>query len=172
MKGIILMKKTTLTHWSIAAAATLLTATATCSAVAAENVSLTGSWRLVSYQVESQETGKKIPAMGDHPSGRVIFTADHRVAFVLTGDGRKAGKTDAEKAALLNTLVAYTGIERVNGNQWCTDVSAAWNPEWVGTTQCRDFQLKGDRLEVLTPWRQMPNWPGTTRSIVTFERDR
>ncbi len=138
----------------------------------ADDTSLTGSWKLVSYEVESQATGKKIPAMGDHPTGRVIFTADHRVSFVLTGEGRKAGSTDADKAALLNTLVAYTGIEKTKKNEWCTHVEASWNPEWVGTTQCREFRRNGERLEVLTPWRQMPNWPGTTRSIITFTRDK
>ncbi|MBX7275578.1 lipocalin-like domain-containing protein [Pseudomonas sp. ERGC3:05] len=143
-----------------------------CAAAAANESPLVGAWKLVGYQVESQDTREKIPAMGSRPSGRVIFTADHRVAFVLTGEGRKAGSTDAEKSVLLNTLVAYTGIERVEGNQWCTEVDSAWNPEWVGTVQCRDFQVRGDMLEVLTPWRQMPNWPGTTRSIITFERDK
>lgn len=159
-------------QWSTVAAAAFLAAGTACSAWAAADAPLTGAWRLVGYQVESQDTRQKIPAMGDNPSGRVIFTADHRVAFVLTGEGRQAGTTDAEKAALLNTLVAYTGIERIEGNQWCTDVDAAWNPQWVGTTQCREFKRDGDRLEVLTPWRQMPNWPGTTRSIITFVRDR
>ncbi|QCI98247.1 lipocalin-like domain-containing protein [Agrobacterium larrymoorei] len=152
-------------------AALFLAASATGRAQA-EDASLTGSWRLVSYEVESQDTGKKIPAMGDHPTGRVIFTDDHRVAFVLTGEGRKSGAGDADKAALLNTLVAYTGTEETKNDEWCTHVEAAWNPEWVGTTQCRKFRRTGDRLEVLTPWRQMPNWPGTTRSIVTFERDK
>lgn len=133
---------------------------------------LTGAWRLVGYQVQSQDSLKEVPAMGEHPTGRVIFTEDHRVAFVLTGEGRTAGKTDAEKSALLNTLIAYTGIEQIDGNQWCTQVQAAWNPEWVGTTQCREFQVEGDHLKVLTPWRKMPNWPGVTRSIITFERDK
>ncbi|WP_078741175.1 lipocalin-like domain-containing protein [Pseudomonas fluorescens] len=133
---------------------------------------LVGAWRLVGYQVESQDTHQKIPAMGDRPTGRVIFTADHRVAFVLTGEGRQVGTSDAEKSALLSTLIAYTGIERVDGNQWCTLVDSAWNPAWVGTEQCRDFRVQGDTLQVLTPWRQMPNWPGTTRSIITFERDK
>jgi hypothetical protein len=157
--------------WSMAAVAVLISIAGASGAARAEPSTLSGSWHLISYEVESKDTGGKIPAMGEHPSGRVIFAADHRVAFVLTGDGRKAGKSDAEKAALLNSLVAYTGVERTENNQWCTNVEAAWNPEWVGTTQCREFHLAGDRLEVLTPWRQMPNWPGTTRSIITFERD-
>ncbi|SDB88532.1 lipocalin-like domain-containing protein [Acinetobacter boissieri] len=136
--------------------------------------SIEGSWVLQSYKVEDQATHKFIPAMGEHPTGRVIFTADHRINFVLTGDNRNTNaKTDAEKAALLDSVIAYTGKWSIKGNQWCTDVEAAWNPKWVGTQQCREFQLNADdTLNVLTPWRQMPNWPGTTRSIITFKKDK
>jgi hypothetical protein len=74
----------------------------------------------------------------------------------------------------LNTLVAYSGTYTVEGDKWITNVEVAWNPEWVGTKQIRDFKLDGEQLMVLTPWRVMPNWPdkGMTRSIVTFERSR
>ncbi len=91
---------------------------------------------------------------------------------MLTGDGRKPGKTAEEKAALLDSLVAYTGTYRVEGDKWITKVEVAWNPEWVGTEQSRSFKVDGDRLQVLTPWRVMPNWAdkGMTRSIITFER--
>ncbi|MGF6917927.1 lipocalin-like domain-containing protein [Paraburkholderia sp. 40] len=111
------------------AVAALIAVAAASGAARAQESPLSGAWRLVSYKVESKVTGGKIAAMGEHPSGRVIFTADHPVAFMLTRDGRKPGKGDAEKAALLNTLVAYTGIERAEDNQWCTKVEAAWNSE-------------------------------------------
>ena len=94
--------------------------------------------------------------------------------FMLTREGRKPAKTDREKAELLDTLVAYTGTYSIAGDTWSTSVDVAWNPEWVGTKQVRTFKLEGDRLDVLTPWRIMPNWSdkGTTRSIVSFERSR
>ena len=132
---------------------------------------LVGSWLLISYKVESQETHKFVPAMGENPTGRVIFTADNRVSFVMTGDNRKTGTSDADKAKLLDSLISYTGKWSIKGNQWCTEVEAAWNPAWVGTTQCREFVVKGDRAYVQTPWRKMPNWPGMTRSIITFKKD-
>ena len=112
--------------------------------------------------------------MGQKPTGYVIFTAEGRVFFVLTGEGRKPGKTDQERATLLGSLVAYTGTYRLEGDKWITSVEVAWNPEWVGTEQSRSYKVDGDRLQVLTPWRVMPNWPekGMTRSIVTFERSR
>jgi len=133
-----------------------------------------GVWRLVSYEVEVQATGEKSPVMGEKPTGYVAFTSEGRVFFVLTGEARKAAKTDRERAELLNTLVAYSGAYTVEGDKWITNVDVAWNPEWVGTKQVRDFKLQGERLMVLTPWRVVPNWAdkGMTRSIVTFERSR
>jgi len=133
-----------------------------------------GTWKLVSYEVEVQATGQKLPLMGEKPTGYTIFSPEGRVFFVLTGEGRKAAKTDQERAELLNTLVAYTGIYRIEGDKWATKVDVAWNPEWVGTEQVRTFRLDGERLSVLTPWRMMPNWAdkGMTRSVVTFERSK
>ena len=49
--------------------------------------------------------------------------------FVLTGEGRKAAKTIQDRAELLNSLVAYTGMYRVEGDKWITKVDVAWNPE-------------------------------------------
>lgn len=133
-----------------------------------------GTWKLVSYEIEVQATGERSPVMGERPTGFASFTPEGRVFFVLTGEGRKAAKTDQERAALLNTLIAYSGTYIVEGDKWTTNVEVAWNPEWVGTKQVRDFKLDGERLMVLTPWRVMPNWPdkGLTRSIVTFERSK
>jgi hypothetical protein len=110
--------------------------------------------------------------MGKEPTGFAIFTPDGRAMFVITGTGRMPAKTVEERADLLNTLVAYTGRYRIEGDRWITKVEVAWNPEWVGTEQTRFFKLNGNRLQVLTTWRIMPNWPekGMTRSILTFDR--
>ena len=141
---------------------------------AEESSKVVGSWKLVSYEVETQATGQKGPVTGDKPTGYATFTPEGRVLFVLTGEARKPAKTDAERAELLNTLVAYSGTYSVEGDKWTTSVEVAWNPEWVDTRQVRTFQLVGDRLIVLTPYRVMPNWAdkGMTRSIVTFERSK
>ena len=141
---------------------------------AGDSDKVVGTWKLVSYEVEVQATGQKAPVMGEKPTGYATFTQEGRVFFVLTGEARKSAKTDQERAELLNTLVAYSGTYSVEGEKWTTNVEVAWNPEWVGTKQVRDFKLDGQRLMVLTPWRVMPNWAdkGLTRSIVTFERSK
>ena len=131
-----------------------------------------GIWKLVAYDAESQSTGAKEPVMGQNPTGYAIFTPEGRVMFCLTGEGRKVPKTTQDRAELLNTLIAYTGIYRVEGDTWITKVDVAWNPEWVGTEQKRSFTVEGDRLQVVTPPGVRPNWPekGVMRSRLTFQR--
>jgi len=131
-----------------------------------------GTWQLVSYQVELQATGEFIDAMGDHPRGRVIFTTDGWIAFNLEGTGREPAHTDAERSRLMQTLVAYIGRYRIEGNQWVTTVETAWAPEWVGTEQRRTVTIEGDTAQVVTPWRKMPNWAKDqmSRSIIKFVR--
>lgn len=133
---------------------------------------LVGTWELVSYKVEDKETGKVIDAMGSTPRGRVIFTKDGWVAFNLEGSGRQAAKTEAERAELMKTLVAYIGRYRVEGDQWVTSVQTAWAPEWVGTEQRRTIKLDGDYADVVTPWRKMPNWDvgHFSHSVIRFKR--
>ena len=131
---------------------------------------IVGTWELVSYKVEDQETGKLIDAMGGTPRGRVIFTKDGWVAFNLEGSDRKPATSDTERAALMKSLVAYIGRYRIEGDQWVTSVQTAWAPEWVGTEQRRSVKLDGDFADVTTPWRVMPNWNDgrTSRSIIRF----
>jgi hypothetical protein len=156
------------------ASAFLLASIPTQSSFGEEDRGIVGSWRLLSYLVEVQASGEKLPVMGEKPGGYVTFLPEGRVFFMLTGEGRKPAKTDRERAELLDTLVAYTGTYSVAGDTWTTSVDVAWNPEWVGTKQVRTFKLEGDRLDVLTPWRIMPNWSdkGTTRSVISFERSK
>ena len=131
-----------------------------------------GVWQLLTYLVEVKESGESFPPMGQKPMGYVIFTPEGRLSFTLSAEGRQPATTDQERAALLSSVIAYTGSYRLEGNRWITQVDVAWNPEWVGTEQTRYFRVEADRLTVTTPWRVMPNWPekGLTRSIVSFQR--
>ncbi|HXX54427.1 MAG TPA: lipocalin-like domain-containing protein [Thermodesulfovibrionales bacterium] len=139
---------------------------------AEDRAQVQGVWKLISYEIEVQSTGQKEFPMGKSPTGYVIFTGEGRAFFILTGEGRKPAKTVQDRAELLGNLISYTGTYRIEGDKWITKVEVAWNPEWIGTEQTRSFKLDGDRLQVLTPWRVMPNWTdkGMTRSIITFER--
>jgi len=134
--------------------------------------SLVGIWKLVSYEVEIQETGEILYSMGKKPSGFACFTINNHVMVTLTGDERRAASNDQERAHLLNSIVSYAGTYRIEGNEWVTSVQVAWNPEWVNTEQRRRFEIQDNALRVFTTWRVMPNWAdkGIQRSILTFSK--
>ena len=91
----------------------------------------------MSYDVEEQANGNNFAPMGEKPSGYVIFTAGGRLSFMLSAEGRQPGGNVEERSALLSSMIAYTGIYRLEGDRWITQVDVAWNPEWVGTEQTR-----------------------------------
>ena len=136
---------------------------------AADRNVLVGSWRLASFEREYQTTGEREYPMGNTPTGYIIFLAEERMAVVITGEGRKAPTTDQDRAGLFNSLVAYTGSYRVDGDKWITTVDVSANPVWVGTEQTRSFRVTGDRLQEVTAWAARPD-NRMARAVITYER--
>jgi Lipocalin-like domain len=69
---------------------------------AKEGSKIVGTWKLVSYVVEVQVIGQRLPVMGEKPTGYVSFSPEGRVFLILTGEARKPAKTDQERADLLD----------------------------------------------------------------------
>ena len=134
-----------------------------------EGKKIVGVWRLVSFETELQATGAKEHTRGKNATGFVIFTPDGRMMAVLTDEGRKAPNTEQDRAGLFNSMVAYTGTYRIEGDRWITKVDVAWNPALLGTEQPRSFRVEGDRLQEITPWRSVqPDKMG--RGVIIWER--
>ena len=134
---------------------------------------LVGNWRLVSYEVEFQSTGEHEPVFGKNPTGYIIFTPEGRFMTVLTGDGRKSPATDQDRAELLKSMFAYTGMYRVEDDKFIVKVDVSWYPDWVGTDQIRFFRFDGNRLHVIAAWMQYPRLGrGMARGILMFEREK
>ena len=131
-----------------------------------------GIWKIVSWETEFQATGEREPVLGKNPTGYIIFTPEGRMMTVITGEGRKEPKTDQDRADLLKSLIAYTGMYRLEGDKWITKVDVAWTPAFVGTEQTRFFKFDGDRLYIITAWMQMTTRPekGIGRAIIMWER--
>lgn len=140
--------------------------------IADDRAKLVGNWKLLSFENEFQDGSPRRAVYGQHPTGYIIFTAEGRMAAIIEGEGRKAAKTDEERAALLRTMFAYTGMYRLEGDKWITKVDVSWNPAWNGTDQVRFYKLDGDRLQVTAMWQPNPNLPGApvTRGVLKFER--
>jgi hypothetical protein len=132
-----------------------------------------GIWKLVSWENEFQDSGERRPMYGKNPKGYIILTQEGRMMAVLEGEGRKVPQTDEERLAAFRTIVAYTGIYRVEGDKWITKVDASWNPAWNGTEQVRTFKLEGDRLSVISMWQPNANLGGkTARGVLTWVREK
>jgi lipocalin-like protein len=140
--------------------------------IAADRAALIGVWKVLSFQTEFKDGSPPRATFGEHPAGYIIFTKEGRMMAVIEGEGRKAPSTDQDRAALLNSLAAYSGAYQVEGNHWTTTVDVAWNPAWQGTKQVRGYKLIGDRLTVTSMWQPSLSIAGSpiTRGILVFER--
>jgi hypothetical protein len=102
---------------------------------AADPAPVVGTWKLVSFEREYQASSERETPMGKVPAGYIMFLPEGRTAVVITGEGRKAPTTDQDRAGLYNTLVAYTGRYRVEGDKWITTLDVSANPAWAGTAR-------------------------------------
>ncbi|MCC6210517.1 MAG: lipocalin-like domain-containing protein [Burkholderiales bacterium] len=134
---------------------------------------LVGVWKMISWEIEFQDTGERKTPFGKDVNGYLIFTREGRAMIIVEGEGRKAPKSDAERVTAFQTMVAYSGIDRIEGDKWIVTVDTAWNPAWKGTVQTRSFKLTGDRLDVVNQWQPNVNLGGKiSRAILAWERVR
>ena len=112
---------------------------------------IVGTWKIVSYEIEFQDTGERRAPFGKTPKGYFIFTPEGRTMSYLEAEFRKPPKTDEERAAAYRTILAYTGKYRVEGDKFVTAVDGSWNVIWTGTEQARNFKLEGEQLRIVTP---------------------
>ncbi len=123
--------------------------------------SLVGIWKLVSWQVIG-ENEEPQDVFGSHPKGYLILTPEGRSMVLTTADDRTAGIGDAVRAALHKSMLAYTGMYRVEGTDFITTVDVSWNEAWNGSEQRRHFKLEGDRLLIDTEPAPSIVFPGKT----------
>jgi Lipocalin-like domain len=75
---------------------------------------LAGSWKLTSWTIQIIG-GDVTEPFGPNPKGRAVFTPGGYVAFLIVAANRKPAANDEETAALLKTLLAYTGKFTIDG---------------------------------------------------------
>lgn len=134
---------------------------------------LHGSWRLVSFHTELQDSQVRTQPWGTTPNGRLIFGTDGRMMVLVTAMAREPGNTDENLVALFRTVMAYTGLYRVDGDRFIIDVDSSWNESWNGSEQERFYKLDGDTLAVMTAWMPNPLVLGNPigRAILSFRRE-
>ena len=143
------------------------------AAFADDKDKVVGTWKLVSVVYEDVQTKERTPVLGEHPKGCQIATPEGRWLALVTGEGRKVPKTDADRSDALRSMIAYTGKYRLEDGKIITKVEAAWNEAWVGTEQERFYRFQDDRLLLESPPQPHPNLLGkVVRIIVIWEREK
>ena len=138
-----------------------------------DRAQIVGVWKLVSWEREVQKSGKRILFFGEKPTGYLVFTPEGRMMRIITAEGRKAPNTEKERAALLDSMVAVTGMYRLEGDRYITKIDVAWQPADVGPKRVSSFRFEGNRLHVIGDWTPAMAAGKTGiigRSIETWER--
>jgi hypothetical protein len=135
---------------------------------------LYGSWRLISFQVKIvEEDAPPREIFGPHPFGRLVMTPEHTMAAYLSKPDRKPPSNEAEAAALLSSMIAYTGRFRLEGDRFITVVDGAWTEIFKANEQVRYVTVDGDRLSIRTPEQPSGTMPGKRiTSTLLWERER
>jgi len=135
--------------------------------------SLSGTWKLVSLEVEYQVPRRRKHIWGADPVGYLILTPGGRMMALVAAAKREHGYTDAQQAGLFRTMLSYTGPYRIEGNRFITTVDVSWNEIWTGTEQERFYEINADRLEIVSAWTADPREPDgpNFRAILTWRRE-
>jgi hypothetical protein len=80
-------------------------------------------------------SGQSQDFFGAKPKGSLILTASGRAIALTTAEHRTPGDSEAQRAALHKSMLAYTGRYRIEGDEFVTTVDASWNEAWNGTEQ-------------------------------------
>ena len=129
--------------------------------------SIVGTYRMVSFAVEV-DGQPAVEHFGKTPRGMVIFTPT-RVMSMTTAEARKFGTTVEEKAALWDSLVAYGGTYRLEGDRIVATIDVSWNESWNGTQVMRHWKREGNRLHILTaraPYSRDPSRMAQARVVL------
>ena len=133
---------------------------------------ITGTWRLTSICFEFADTGERVDMYGADPLGFLVLTESGRMIAVVTSANRAPPQTEADTAALFQSMMAYTGEYRIDADRFITSVDVAWHPAWSGTEQTRFFELgENDTLFLTTSQLTHPLFPGRLgRGVISWCR--
>jgi Lipocalin-like domain len=134
---------------------------------------LIGNWRLVSRQTIVDGVAAPPDVFGLDPKGYLILTREGRMALIITGENRKGGMSDAERAELHKSMFAVSGKYRIEGSDLLITVDVSWNESWNGTELKRYCRIDGDKLFIETAPAPSPLFPGKiTVAKLVFEREK
>ena len=87
---------------------------------------LVGAWKLTSWVTQVIGEDSREP-YGPNPKGRLVITPEGHWIVIITAANRQSPKTTDEKAALLDSMLAYSGKYGIDGNKITTRVDMSSN---------------------------------------------
>jgi len=122
------------------------------AALAAES-DLYGTWKLVSLNSKVIDTGEMRQPRGKAPNGYVSFTPDGRVTGVIASEKRPkpesvAKMTDQQRIELFNTVNAYAGTYKLDGNKLTYRYDLTHN-EVPERAAAREIKIEGRKLTMV-----------------------
>jgi hypothetical protein len=135
---------------------------------------LAGTWKVVSL-ITKFDGGDAVEPFGPNPKGRLVLTLDGHWIIILTGDHRGPAKNLEEKAALLDSMLAYSSKYSIEENRMTIRVDMSWNEIYSGPNQIqtRFFSVEGDKLTIRSPEIVSAVRPGQKAvATLTVERER
>lgn len=120
---------------------------------------LVGSWDLVTVENRGADGTVEHP-FGEHPRGRITYTADGLLSAQVMRADRAAfataslyGGSAEEKAAAYDSYIAYYGSFSVDPAAGTVThrITGSLFPNWSGGEQTRFYTLADDKLTLSTP---------------------
>ena len=108
-----------------------------------------GVWKIISIETKEVVSGKAVRPLGD-VVGTFTFTNGGRFSGMVFSVNRKApaaaNATEAERVALFNSMVAYNGVYRTDGNKLNLTIDNSHIQSWNSTQRLFTVELSGTRL--------------------------
>jgi len=116
-----------------------------------------------------------VEGFGPNPKGRLVITSDGHWIVIITRSDRSPAKNSDDKAALLDSMLAYSGRYTIDGDRITNRIDITHNEIFTGAlqNQTRFFSVEGDKLVLRTGLMASSFRPGQkVDSILTWERER
>ena len=115
---------------------------------------LVGTWRLVSASTTTPTGERSETPYGPNPTGLLTYTADGRMAAMISHSGRKSTSSLArpeEQAEAFKTFLGYAGRYRLEGDEVIHSVEISSIQNYVGQDLLRTVKFEGDQIVLVTP---------------------
>lgn len=119
---------------------------------------LVGTWRITSFEMRSADGQVALRPLGERPAGYLIYSPEGYMSVTLSAPERSAWSVpdqllapEAERAAAISALMAYSGRYEVAGDVVTHYPEAAHMPNMLGVPQRRFVAIQGNRMTLTSP---------------------